>query len=157
RGLVAMLGLVFLVNLVETTAETWLESRIPLIGELRLQFARAAHWFEGHYTFEAHELTNRIAVIGYSASYFFVFAAMLVGTGTALARRREIGPFRVFASAIALNYLICLPFFLLVPVPERWTYPGAGAVLLSDLWSAHLIGAFRPISGLDNSFPSFHV
>jgi membrane-associated phospholipid phosphatase len=30
-------------------------------------------------------------------------------------------------------------------------------VLLSDLWSSRLIEAFRPISGLDNCFPSFHV
>jgi membrane-associated phospholipid phosphatase len=29
--------------------------------------------------------------------------------------------------------------------------------LLSDLWAPELIEVFRPISGLDNCFPSFHV
>jgi membrane-associated phospholipid phosphatase len=30
-------------------------------------------------------------------------------------------------------------------------------VLLSDLWSTRLIEAIRPISGIDNCFPSFHT
>ena len=29
--------------------------------------------------------------------------------------------------------------------------------MLSDLWAPKLIELFRPISGLDNCFPSFHV
>ena len=50
-----------------------------------------------------------------------------------------------------------LPFFVFFPIPERWAYPDSGAILLSDLWSAGLIEALRPMSGLDNCFPSFHV
>ncbi len=42
-------------------------------------------------------------------------------------------------------------------MPERWAYPESGAILLSDLWAPKLIEIFRPISGLDNCFPSFHV
>jgi membrane-associated phospholipid phosphatase len=42
-------------------------------------------------------------------------------------------------------------------VPERWAYPGSNAILLSDLWSSSLIEFFRPASGLDNCFPSFHT
>jgi len=42
-------------------------------------------------------------------------------------------------------------------VPERWAYPESHAVLLSDLWSTRLIETIRPISGLDNCFPSFHI
>src|SRR5882762_2340843 len=44
-----------------------------------------------------------------------------------------------------------------VPVPERWAYPDSGAMLLSDRWSSTLIELLRPISGLDNCFPSTHV
>jgi hypothetical protein len=56
-----------------------------------------------------------------------------------------------------VDYLLTLPFYLFFPVPERWTYPDAGAVLLSDLWTSKLIQAFRPFSGLNNCFPSFQV
>ena len=45
----------------------------------------------------------------------------------------------------------------MLPVPERWAYPDSHAVLLSDLWSTRLIETIRPISGLDNCFPSFHM
>jgi membrane-associated phospholipid phosphatase len=81
---------------------------------------------------------------------------LVLATGWALARAgRE--PFRVFALAVAVDYAISLPFFLFFPVPERWAYPESGAILLSDLWAPELIEIFRPISGLDNCFPSFHV
>ena len=42
-------------------------------------------------------------------------------------------------------------------MPERWAYPDSGAILLSDFWAPELIDLFRPISGLDNCFPSSHV
>src|SRR4029077_18312926 len=59
--------------------------------------------------------------------------------------------------AVALDYAITLPLFLAFPVPERWSYPDAEAILLSDQWSARLIEAIRPISAIDNCFPSIHV
>jgi membrane-associated phospholipid phosphatase len=75
----------------------------------------------------------------------------------ALARRREIAPLRVLCLAVTFDYFISLPWFLLFPVPERWAYPESKAMLLSDLWSSSLIDAIRPISALNNSFPSTHV
>lgn len=156
-GLAALLAAVFAVNLVETTLETRLAGRLPATGALRLELARAAHWFEGHATFAGHELANRGVVLGYTSAYFFIFPLLLLGVGVALARRRDIRPFRVLSLAAVINYAVCLPFFLFFPVPERWWYADAGAVLLSDLWSVRLIDTIRPISGLDNSFPSVHV
>ena len=55
------------------------------------------------------------------------------------------------------DYLVSLPWFLLFPVPERWAYPESNAILLSDLWSSNLILAIRPLSALNNCFPSTHV
>jgi DNA-binding SARP family transcriptional activator/membrane-associated phospholipid phosphatase len=156
-GLLALLAGVFLVNLAETTLETWLAPHLPFLPELRLQTARAAHWFEGHLTFEYHELTNQVAVIGYSVAYFVFFPLLLLGVGAALLRRTELRPFRVFSLGIAITYMISLPFFLFFPVVERWAYPESGAMVLSDLWAMQLIDLFRPISGIDNSFPSFHT
>lgn len=157
RGLLVLLGAVFLFNLLQTTLEAWLAPRVPLVTELRVQFARAAHWFEAHYAFEHHELTNRFAVVGYSAAYFFMLPVLMAAVGFACYRRPGIRPFRTFSLAVALDYALSLPFFLFMPVPERWTHPEAGAMVLSDLWVSRLIDLFRPISALDNSFPSFHV
>jgi len=152
-----LLGSVFLFNLLETTVETAVKDRWGLGRELGYRLASAAHWFEGSITADAYETASPFVIYGYSIAYFFVLMTLVVATGWALARSRGRHPFRVFALTVTADYAISLPFFLFFPVPERWAYPESGAILLSDLWEPFLIEAFRPISGLDNCFPSFHV
>jgi serine/threonine protein kinase/membrane-associated phospholipid phosphatase len=152
-----LLAVVFLVNFLETTIETAVRDRWGLGRELGYQLARAAHWFEGATTVEGYDAASLIVVYGFSSAYFFAMLILVFATGWALARAPGREPFRVFALAVTVDYAISLPFFLFFPVPERWAYPESGAILLSDLWAPELIEVFRPISGLDNCFPSFHV
>jgi membrane-associated phospholipid phosphatase len=154
---VLLLATVFLVNFLETTVEAAIRDRWGVGRELGYQLARAAHWFEGATTVEGYEAASPVLVYGYSSAYFFAMLALVLATGWALARAPGREPFRVFALAVTVDYAISLPFFLFFPVPERWAYPESGAILLSDLWAPKLIEIFRPISGLDNCFPSFHV
>jgi membrane-associated phospholipid phosphatase len=114
-------------------------------------------WIEQQLTFQNQDMANVIAIYGYSVAYFFLFPLLAVVVPVALARRPHPKPYRVFAVALAVDYAISLCFFLAFPVPERWAFPEAGAILLSDQWSSTLIEAFRPMSALDNCFPSFHV
>ena len=125
--------------------------------DLGFQLARAAHWFEGGINLSGWDTASPVVVYGYSIAYFFLLLLLVLLTGWALARRPGPRPFRVFALAVAIDYAISLPFFLFFPVPERWAWPDSGAILLSDLWAPQLIELFRPFSGLDNCFPSFHV
>ena len=152
-----LLAVVFVVNFLETTIEALARDRWGLGRELGYHLARAAHWFEGATTVEGYETASPIIVYGYSSAYFFAMLVLVLATGWALARAPGREPFRVFALAVTVDYAISLPFFLFFPVPERWAYPESGAILLSDLWAPELIEVFRPISGLDNCFPSFHV
>lgn len=152
-----LFGTVFLVNFLETSVETTLRDHYGIGRELGFQLARAAHWFEGSGTSEAYDTASPVVVYGYSIAYFFVMFFLIIITGWALARIRDREPFRIFALAVTADYIVSLPFFLFFPVPEKWAYPESGAVLLSDLWAPGLIEFFRPISGLDNCFPSFHV
>jgi len=156
-GLTSLLALAFFVNWAETTIETWLGANSTLVSEARHQVAYAVHWFEGRFSFEFHDVTSSFAAIGYSSSYFFLFPLLLIIVGLALVRRPAIRPYRVFSLAVLIDYAVSLPFFLAFMVPERWAYSESGAMLLSDKWSSQLIEAVRPISGLDNCFPSFHV
>jgi membrane-associated phospholipid phosphatase len=107
--------------------------------------------------FEFHDQTAAWAMYAYSTSYFVLFPLLGVAVLFALARREAIAPFRVMCLAIAADYMISLPLFLMFPVPERWAYPESHAILLSDQWSSALINAIRPMSALNNSFPSTHV
>ncbi len=164
-GLSLLLAAVFTFNLVETNLETLAAGSAAgqRLAELGNDFALASQKLEGDLglakslNFVDHDAAPRLSAVVYSASYFFVFPALCVAVALGLARRREIAPFRVYTLALAADYAVSLPFFLLLPIPERWAFPGSGAILLSDSLSSHLIDAIRPMSGLDNCFPSFHV
>jgi membrane-associated phospholipid phosphatase len=154
-GLTAIIAGLWTINWIETNAEElWSERRGSWVG---YDFAAAFGWFERGLSFDRHDLAGPMAVYLGSVAYFFVPVALLAFTLVALLRRRHIDGYRIFAFAIVCCYLISLPFYLFLPIPERWAYPNSQAILLSDLWSARLIEAIRPISGLDNCFPSFHV
>jgi ABC-type phosphate/phosphonate transport system substrate-binding protein/membrane-associated phospholipid phosphatase len=156
-GLSLLLVAVALFNWAQTTLDNWIGTQSQQIIEWRHQLAHALQWMEGGMTFAGHDVTNRLAVYGYAAAYFFVFPALLLAVLAALVRRRAIAPYRHLVTAVVLDYALSLPFYLLLPVPERWSFPESGAIMLSDRWSSGLIQAVRPISGLDNCFPSFHV
>ena len=157
RTLFGLLALVFVANYVETAIETWLKDNYKLGARLAAGFTTAVQQFERNYSFEGHDLTNIVAVYGYSVAYYFIFPLMCLSVTWALAKRSDIKPFRVLTFAVLINYLISLPFFLFFPVMERWTNAESGAMLLSDRWSSRLIEYVRPISGLDNCFPSSHT
>jgi len=156
-GLSVLLIGVFVLNWLETTAETLIKPRFTWLQQLQFHIADAVHAIEGGLSFERHDVTNPVAIYGFSAAYFFAFPALVVATLLTLALVRGLSAFRVAVLAIVLTYAISLPCFLFFPVPERWAYPEAEAVLLSDLWTSSLIEVFRPFSGIDNCFPSFHV
>jgi len=155
--LLCLLALVFAANYLETFIETWLKNQHQWGTRLALGFTAAVQGFEGNYSFENHDLTNLIAVYGYSISYYFLFPALALMVLYLLAVRPTMSPLRVLSFAVLIDYLISLPFFLFFPVMERWTNADSGAMLLSDRWSSKLIEYVRPVSGLDNCFPSSHV
>jgi membrane-associated phospholipid phosphatase len=156
-GLTAIPAIIFGVNWVETAIERGLSKGAGLGTPLGHRISEALHGLEGFDAFQHHDATNALAIYGYSASYFFLFPLLVIAVALALARRSDLAPYRVFSFSIAGVYALSLPFFIFFPVPERWAYPDSGATLLSDQWTTSLIETIRPISGLDNSFPSFHV
>jgi membrane-associated phospholipid phosphatase len=166
RTLWGILGLVFVVNFLETTIETWLMQKYQLGARLADGLTASVQEFEKNSlldrldfasSFEGHDLTNVVAVYGYSIAYYFIFPLMCLLVAWALAKRSDIKPFRVLTFAVVIDYLISLPFFLFFPVMERWTNAESGAMLLSDRVSSKLIEYVRPLSGLDNCFPSSHT
>jgi hypothetical protein len=156
-GLLLLLFGVVLLNWAETSTEIALGPAAGFLAKVAEQTPKAMGWLEGGLGFEFHDVTSMVAVYGCSISYFFLLPAMALGTLLTLGRRIDISPLRVFSLSVGLVYLISLPFFIFFPVPERWSYPMSDATLLSDLWSFRLIETIRPISGLDNCFPSFHT
>jgi membrane-associated phospholipid phosphatase len=151
-----LLAAVFLGNYLQTRLDATLTPG-GLGVEAGYPIADAFRWFEGHLSFELHDTTSAVAYYGYTASYFFVFPVLCLAVAWALARRADPRPYQTVSLAVAINYLVSLPFFIFFPVPERWSSPLTEAMLLSDKVTDKLIEFIRPVSGLDNSFPSLHV
>jgi len=151
-----LLAVVFAVNFLQTTidADTTLKQLGPDGG---YPIGAAFSSFEAYVSFKSHDVTNKVAVQGFSISYFYLFPMITIFVAIALASRRSPLPYRTFSLAVVINYFASLPFFVFWPVPERWALPDSDAILLSDLWNESLIDYIRPISGLDNCFPSFHT
>jgi len=156
-GLLVLLMLVFLVNLAETSWEAANDTQSATSSN-EYKAAFGVHNLEPEFiNFEFHDQTPKWAIYAYSLSYFALFPVLALGVLVAMARRKQLAPLRVLCLAVAADYLMSLPWFLFFPVPERWAYPGSNAILLSDQWSSSLIDSIRPISALNNSFPSTHV
>ena len=148
---------VFGINLIETKIESIVRDRFGWGVDLGNQLAAAFRGLEGNLSFGSHDVTNWLAVYGYSVAYFFVLPALGLAVAVVLWRREDVQAYRILCLSIAADYLISLGFFLFFPVPERWSYADSGAILLSDRWSSQLIELVRPISAMDNCFPSTHV
>jgi membrane-associated phospholipid phosphatase len=155
-GLLVLVLLVFAANYVETALVTPSRTQSG-VSARAYDDADLVSRIERLSTFEFHDHTPMWAVALYSLSYFIVLPFVGVAVLIALTRRKEFAPLRVLCLAVAADYALSLPAFLLFPVPERWAYPESNAVLLSDLLSPKWIEAVRNISALNNSFPSTHV
>jgi membrane-associated phospholipid phosphatase len=153
KGLLCLLASVFLINLLETRYG----GSLAPSAERQRAITSAVHLLEQGFVFHNHDRTNTLAVYAYSTAYYVVFPAIAIAALAVLSRRSDIAAFRSLVVALSADYFLSLPFYLGFPVPERWSVADSGAVLLSDIVSSRLIELIRPISGLTNCFPSFHV
>lgn len=58
--------------------------------------------------------------------------------------------------AFLVNYLVAIPFYLFVPVREAWAADKSIRFLIPTVYPAFEVD-YRPLSGLDNCFPSLHT
>jgi membrane-associated phospholipid phosphatase len=93
---------------------------------------------------------------GLSVLYLYVFPVMGIAAVMACAAEGRGDISRKIFWAAVFNYVLILPFYLLVPVSERWGAGDGQVLLLMNEISPLLIQGLRPLSGLNNCFPSFH-
>ncbi|CQR57705.1 phosphatase PAP2 family protein [Paenibacillus riograndensis] len=89
--------------------------------------------------------------------YIFMLQAVLAASlGVYLLDKNRV---MLYATcyAIILNYAIAIPFYLFFPVNEVWSYVPAGVrFTMLDVFP-RFEQEYRPLSGLDNCFPSLHT
>jgi membrane-associated phospholipid phosphatase len=92
-----------------------------------------------------------------SVVYLYVFPVMgVVAVLAAYAGGERTLGRKIFWGTL-FNYVLILPFYILVPVSERWAAGDESVSLLMNTISPVLIEGLRPLSGLNNCFPSFHT
>ncbi|QCT02004.1 hypothetical protein E6C60_1288 [Paenibacillus algicola] len=89
--------------------------------------------------------------------YVLVFQAIIIGSlGVYLIQQNK--PLLYAACyAILFNYALAIPFFLLFPVDEVWSYAPAGVTFHMLAVFPDFEAVYRPLSGLNNCFPSLHT
>ncbi len=157
RIAVGMLFVLFLVNFAETGIEDWLRKKLQDGIYYETELAKAAHWFERGLSFEAQDGTYAIGYWGYLDRLFHPVSSPGAADGSyALPPPRPAAGLAAgdrHRGGLSADFAL---YILPLPVPERWTYPASGAILLSDLVTSKLIQAFRPFSGLEQLFsPAF--
>ncbi|WP_438347089.1 phosphatase PAP2 family protein [Paenibacillus sp. FA6] len=141
---------------------------ILLINKYELQFEDSLNYqadftplifgIEGHFVqalqqFFYNPILTQILVF----FYVIIFQSLLIASiGVYMLDRNKL---LVYATcfAIMINYAVAIPFYILVPVNEAWSYAPSGVVF-------HMLDVFpsfeedyRPLSGLNNCFPSLHT
>jgi membrane-associated phospholipid phosphatase len=154
RRLTVVLVLVFAANFLETAVDASLQALTAPGLAQRIGAGFLA--MEPAFLFDGHEHAEPFAIWGFSLVYFIGFP-VVVALMLRAAYRRSTEAYRSVVLSIAWAYLLSLPFYLAFPVPERWWIPESQATLLPNRASGALIAAIRPLSGINNSFPSFHA
>lgn len=142
---------------------------VLLLNKLELQFEQNYFMFPGDFTPVIFQLegffVKHVQDIFYSPwltpilAYFYllVFQALMIASiGVYLIDNNKP---HVYATCytILINYGMAIPFFLLFPVNETWSYPAAGvAFYMLDVFP-NFETVYRPMSGLNNCFPSLHT
>jgi len=153
RYLVPFLGVVALPAL--DVLETRYDDAIT--AALGWDLTHLVHRLEGDAA-AVFQRADALPVIWASAFAYIIVLPVLLAAPLVLAAAEErLGDFRALAAGIIANYVIAIPFYLLVPVKEMWAgNPGKVRLLLDEV-SPAIMEAYRKNSALDNCFPSLHT
>lgn len=91
-------------------------------------------------------------------SYFYVaiFPSIMIASIFIYTYQKNYHLFYAVVYAIMFNYMIAIPFYLFFPVNEAWTFLPNVHLLIKDVFPT-FEQDYRPLSGLDNCFPSLHT
>ncbi|BFH61219.1 phosphatase PAP2 family protein [Paenibacillus azoreducens] len=134
------------------------ELQVEKMLDLHYDFTPWVFGLEGHFVKNLQDFFHSSYITPVSVFFYVVvFQSLLVASiGVYISEQNKVF---VLATCIAIiiNYTIAIPFYLFFPVNEVWSYPPSGvSFLMLDVFS-NFEKEYRPLSGLDNCFPSLHT
>ena len=145
---VALLG-VLMINKVEL----WIELKIPKQPD----FTSIIYKLEGNFIPLFQQLFLH-PIVTFITTFFYivVFPTLMIVSILLYSYQKNDKLFYAVCYAIMINYIIAMPFYLFFPVVEVWSFLPNVHFLMSQVFPSFEID-YRPLSGLDNCFPSLHT
>ncbi|MFC5447226.1 phosphatase PAP2 family protein [Paenibacillus aestuarii] len=133
--------------------EMWVEKGM----KYRADFTGAIYRIEGNFVANIQHWFHQ-DLLTYVSSYFYVvvFPAVMITSIALYTYQKNYKLFYAICYAIMFNYMIAIPFYLFFPVNEVWSFHPNVKLLILDVFPT-FEQDYRPLSGLDNCFPSLHT
>jgi membrane-associated phospholipid phosphatase len=123
----------------------------------RADFTGSIFKIEGNFVAAIQHLFHN-DMLTYATSFFYVvvFPSVMIASIVIYTYQKNYKLFYAFCYAILINYVIAMPFYLFFPVNEVWAFHPNVSLLITDVFPT-FESDYRPLSGLDNCFPSLHT
>ncbi|MBP1999000.1 membrane-associated phospholipid phosphatase [Paenibacillus shirakamiensis] len=89
--------------------------------------------------------------------YIIVLQALLIASMGIYAADKNRTYVHAVCYTVIINYVIAIPFYLFFPIHEVWSYAPAGVSFYMHEVFPGFDTIYRPLSGIDNCFPSLHT
>jgi membrane-associated phospholipid phosphatase len=88
--------------------------------------------------------------------YVVIFPSLMITSIGIYTYKRNFKLLYAMCYALMFNYMIAIPFYLFFPVNEVWFFHPDVKLLILNYFPT-FESEYRPLSGLDNCFPSLHT
>lgn len=120
-------------------------------------FTPSIYKFEGDIVYWIqHFFKNDILTSLLTFFYVVVFTSLLVASLFIYTHSKNKTLFYALCYAMMINYMVAIPFYFFFPVNEVWFFHPKVDLLILDVFPS-FEQEYRPLSGLNNCFPSLHT
>jgi membrane-associated phospholipid phosphatase len=136
-------------------------NKIELVLEqhmkIQADFTSAVYRLEGSVSaMLQHNLEHGILTWASAFFYVVVFPVLMIVSLGIYTAQKNYRLFYAVCYAMMINYMAAIPFYLFFPVKEVWAYEPNVRLLITQVFPT-FENDYRPLSGLDNCFPSLHT
>lgn len=125
--------------------------------QYKADFTKSIYGIEGDFVATIQNLFhNDILTIVCSYFYVIIFPSIMITSIAIYTYQKNHKLFYAVCYALMFNYMIAIPFYLFFPVNEVWFFHPKVDLLILDVFPT-FEQDYRPLSGLDNCFPSLHT
>jgi len=119
-------------------------------------FTSYIHQFEGDIVYYIQQFFMNPSLTYILTFFYIIVFPVLMVTSFVVYLNQDHRLFYAIVYALMLNYIIAIPFYLFFPVYEVWYFDHHVQFLIPQVYPNFDL-EYRPLSGIDNNFPSLHT